>query len=111
MGLNKWVLAVICVGTGALQAWDSGVLGAPVGIQVLVAVALLVPVLALLGTNSYGIQALAVASAFVLLTMARVLAPHPLPTLHIVAFIPAIVIFFSRAIASRPELGASGRQR
>lgn len=111
MTLNKWVLVVICVVMGALQAWDSGVLGASPGIQALVAAAILSPVVALIATNSYGVHALAVAVSFVLLTIARVVSAVPLPTLHIVAFIPAVVIFFSRLVASRTELRASGGQR
>lgn len=101
MTLNKWVLVVICVVMGALQAWDSGVLGASPGIQALVAAAILSPVVALIATNSYGVHALAVAVSFVLLTIARVVSAVPLPTLHIVAFIPAVVIFFSKTVLDR----------
>lgn len=111
MLLNKWIVVAICVVMGALQAWDSGVLRASPGIQALVAAAILSPVVAFVATNSYGVHALAVAVSFVLLTIARVASPVPLPTLHIVAFIPAVVIFFSKAVASRTELRASGGQR
>ena len=111
MRLNKWTLAVICAGMGALQAWDSGVLGASPVIQALVAAAIVLPVVALLSTNRYGVQALSVATAFVVLTIARLVSAVPLPTLYIVAFVPAVVIFFSKTIPSRPELRASGGQR
>lgn|SRR5512145_446113 len=111
MRLNKWILAVICALMGALQAWDSGVLSATLGVQALVAAAILLPVVALTSTDSDGLQALSVATAFVLLTIARIVSAVALPTLHIVAFIPAVVIFFSKVIASRPEFRASGGQR
>lgn len=98
MRLNKWILAVTCAGMGVLQAWDSGVLSASLGIQALVAAAILLPVAALVATDSYGVQALSVAAAFVVLTIARLVSPVSLPTLHIVAFIPAVVIFFSKVL-------------
>ena len=98
--LPKWLLVTICLAMGLLQAWDSGVLGAPAWIQALVGVAIILPVAALLSTESYGMRALAVTGAFVLLTVARIASPISLPTLHIVAFIPAIVIFYSHLAAT-----------
>lgn len=96
--LNRWVIIAISVVMGALQAWDSGVLRAGTGIQLLVGAAIALPVVALLATNSSGVHALAVTGAFVLLTIARLISPVALPTLHLVAFIPAVLIFFSRAV-------------
>ena len=98
---NKWLWAGICVVLGGLQAWDSGVLRADATIQALVATALLLPVAALLMTERYELRAGAVAAAFVLLTIGRVVSSVPLPTLHIVAFIPAVVIFFSKVVTDR----------
>lgn len=98
---NKWLWAGICLVLGAGQAWDSGVLRAAAGIQVLVAIALLVPVAALLMTERYDLRAASVAAAFALLTIARVVSSVPLPTLHIVAFIPAVLIFFSKVVTDR----------
>ena len=94
--LNRWVIVAICIVMGMLQAWDSGVLGVGPGIQLLVGTAIALPVIALLATNSYGMHALAVAGAFVFLTIARITSPVALPTLHMVAFIPAVLIFFSK---------------
>ena len=94
--LNRWVIIAISVVMGALQAWDSGVLAAGTLTQLLVGTAIALPVIALLATNSYGMHALAVAGAFVVLTIARVMSPVGLPTLHLVAFIPAVLIFFSK---------------
>jgi hypothetical protein len=92
---NRWWAALIVV-LGALQAWDSGVLRAPAMIQALVALAIVTPPAVLLLTNAYGVQALSVAASFILLTIARVISPVPLPTLHIIAFIPAILIFLTK---------------
>ena len=92
---NKWLWAAICVVMGSLQAWDSGALRAPGVIQAIVATAIAIPAVTILMSASYGLQALSVAAAFALLTVARMTSPTPLPTLHIVAFIPAVLIFFS----------------
>ena len=98
---NKWALGTVCVVLGGLQAWDSGVLRAEPMIQGLVAVALLLPVMTLLTTERYDLRAGAVAASFALLTTARVVSNVPLPTLHIVAFIPAVLIFFSKVVTDR----------
>jgi len=92
---NRWWAALMVV-LGALQAWDSGVLRAPAMIQALVVLAIVTPPVVLLLTKEYGVQALSVAASVILLTIARVIAPNPLPTLHIIAFIPAILIFLTK---------------
>jgi hypothetical protein len=95
---NRWLWAAIFVVMGGLQAWDSGALGAPAFIQLLIAVAIAVPAVTVVATPSYGKHVLSVVAAFVLLTVARMASPTPLPTLHIVAFIPAVLIFFSHVV-------------
>ena len=97
---NGWWAALIVV-LCALQAWDSGVLRAPRMIQALVALAIVTPPVVLLLTKEYGVQALTVAASFILLTIARVMSPSPLPTLHIIAFIPAILIFLTKTTGGR----------
>jgi hypothetical protein len=98
---NKWLWASICVVIGGLQAWDSGTLGAPGIIQGIVALAIALPAFAVIATSSYGIQALSVGAAFVLLTIARTMSPVSLPTLHIIAFIPAVLIFLSHVVQAQ----------
>lgn len=98
---NRWLWAAICVVMGGLQAWDSGTLRAPGVIQAIVALAIAVPAVTVVTTSSYARQAVSVAAAFVLLTAARILSPVPLPTLHIIAFIPAVLIFFSHAVQGK----------
>ena len=95
---NRWLWCAITVVMGSLQAWDSGALRAPAAIQALVALAIAIPSVTVVATASYGWQALSVVSAFVLLTVARVAAPVSLPTLHIIAFVPAVLIFFSHGV-------------
>ena len=98
---NNWIWALIIVVMGALQGWDSGVLRAPAVIQALVALAIAIPAITVVTTASYGVQAVSVAAAFTVLTIARMTAPLPLPTLHIIAFVPAVLIFFSHGIQGR----------
>ena len=108
---NRWIWCAITVVMGALQAWDSGVLRAPAAIQALVALAIAVPAVTVVATAEYGWQALSVVAAFVLLTIARVAAPVSLPTLHIIAFVPAVLIFFSHAVQPQRATPDSGTGR
>jgi hypothetical protein len=73
-------------------------LQAPGAIQALILLAIAIPACTVVMTSSYSKQALSVAAAFALLTIARIASPIPLPTLHIVAFIPAVLIFFSHVV-------------
>jgi hypothetical protein len=116
MILNKWIVVVVAVGMGSVQAWDSGTLQAPVWVQGMIGLAILAPAVAVVATDHFGWHAAAVALAFVLLTVARLLAPVPLPTLGLVAFFPAMIIFLSKAIEGGrrslgPEAGAGGVKR
>jgi hypothetical protein len=98
MKTHRFVWMTIVAVVGALQGWDSGVLRSTSLVQLLVAVAIAAPALAIALTSNRGVQALAIAAAFVLLTVARILAPAPLPTLHLIAFVPAVIVLFSSAI-------------
>jgi hypothetical protein len=95
---NRWIWAAIIVTMGTLQAWDSGTLKAPGVIQALVALAIAIPAITVVTTSSYPRQALAVVFAFALLTVARIASPVALPTLHIIAFVPAVLIFFTHVV-------------
>ena len=98
---NRSWLTAACVVIGLLQAWDSGVLGAAAWIQVLVAIAVVAPALAWGTRMPFAVQALAVAGAFVLLTIARAGSAVPLPTLHLAAFPPALLVFVLRGLELR----------
>jgi hypothetical protein len=95
---NRFIWVAVVVVVGALQGWDSGVLRSTVLVQALVALAIAVPAAALALTTQYGAHAAAIAVAFVLLTIARIVAPAPLPTLHLIAFIPAMIVFLGRTV-------------
>ena len=97
--------AVLVVVLGGLQAWDSGVLKSSGLSQLLVATAIAVPALALLLSSDYGTQAAAVLVSLMLLTAARLLAPSPLPTLHLIGFFPALLILGSRVAGARKATG------
>ena len=105
MRTNRWLWAAIIVVMGALQAWDSGILRAPGVIQGLVAIAIAVPAVTVVTTAKYGLQALSVLTAFAVLTVARLASPVTLPTLHIVAFIPAVLIFFGHVVQGQRKTG------
>lgn len=98
---NRSWLAAACLGIGLLQAWDSGVLASAPWIQMLVALAVVVPPVVWGTRLPFGVQALAVAGAFVLLTIARVGSSAPLPTLHLAAFPPALLVFVLRGLELR----------
>jgi hypothetical protein len=81
------------------QAWDSGVLGAPLRLQGLVAVAaVLVPVSIVFRGGALW----TVIAIWCLLTAARVLSPVPLPTLHLAGLVPAFVLI-TRGLHRRQE--------
>jgi hypothetical protein len=101
---NRFWLAAAAVALGLLQAWDSGVLRAAPWIQVGVAMAVVVPPVVWGARMPFAVQALSVVLAFALLTMARMAATVPLPTLHLAVFVPAVLVFVLRGL----ELRASG---
>jgi hypothetical protein len=92
----RWLWTVLLIAASALQAWDSGVLGADAFVQAVVAVAILIAPLAWGARARYEVQVGAVALAFVLLTVARMVSPVTLPELHLAAFIPAVLILVLR---------------
>jgi hypothetical protein len=95
---NRFIWMVVVVVAGTLQAWDSGVLRSTTFVQALVALAIVTPAATLALTRQFGTQAAAVAAAFVLLTVARAIAPASLPTLHLIAFVPALIILMGRTV-------------
>jgi hypothetical protein len=95
---HRLVWTVIVVAVGVLQGWDSGVFQSTAIVHTLVGLAIAAPAGSFLLTNNRGVQAITVAAAFVLLTIARMLAPTPLPTLHLIAFVPALIVVFSSAL-------------
>jgi hypothetical protein len=103
MKRHRFIWTAIVVTVGVLQAWDSGVFGSTAIVQILVGLAIAAPGASVSLTNNRGVQWMTVAVAFVLLTIARMLAPTPLPTLHLIAFVPALIVVFSSA-RQRPAM-------
>jgi hypothetical protein len=83
-------LALIIFVLGELQAWDSGVPGAGVLVVFLVSLAIALPPVALLLplTQTYFLGAFGL--SFLLLLVARMISPVPLPGLFIV-LVPAVM--------------------
>jgi hypothetical protein len=98
---HRWLMAAAGIAVALLQGWDSGVLRAPGWIQAVVMISAVAPSLVWAARASYGLQVAAVALAFVLLTVARMASPTPLPTLHLIAFIPAVLVFVLRGLELR----------
>ena len=94
---NRGWWAVVIGTLASMQAWDSGVLQSTALVQGIVAMAIALILFALLFISSYGTQAGAVAVCFVLLTAARIISPSPLPTLHLIGFFPAILLFLGES--------------
>jgi hypothetical protein len=100
---NRSFVALIVVVVWALQAGDSHVLAAPVWIQALVAVAILIPSAVLFVSDSGKLRLLAVASAGVLLVGTRMLSPVSHNELLLVLLIPAAAGALSALRARRRE--------
>lgn len=84
------VWALLSAVVGLLQAWDSGAFGAGPLVLVLTLAGVGLVSAAIAGTTNQNVRLTALASAFVLLTIARMMAPFALNTLHLALFVPAI---------------------
>ncbi len=84
------VWALLSAVMGLLQAWDSGAFGAGPLVLVLTLAGIGLVSAAIAGTTNQNVRLTALASAFVLLTLARMAAPFALNTLHLALFVPAI---------------------
>ena len=70
----------------------------------LVVAAILAPVVAIAVPSGPRIQFGAIVCSLVLLTVARIVSPVPLNTLHLAAVFPAVVLIGRRALQERDEL-------
>lgn len=93
MTTRRWLLAAATLALGALQAWDSGILSSTPGPQALTLVAVLGLASAALLARSRGVYLAALLVAAVLLIVARVISPTPLPELLLVVVfgVPALL--------------------
>ena len=83
---------VLTVIVGLLQAWDSGALaaGALVGLLALAGIGIVAVAIGVAANQAVRVTALV--AAFALLTIARVMTPSSLNTLHLALFVPAIYL-------------------
>ena len=79
----KWIAAAAIVVVGLLQAWDSGILGAPAWIAALVVFAIALGIAGLY-TGNEPIRLSIAAIVFILLFVARIVSPVRLPELTLV---------------------------
>ena len=102
----RGVLAIIMFVMGNLQAWDSVVADAGLLIVFLVSLAIALPPVALLIPVSQTYFLAAFALAFILLILARLISPIPLPELFIV-LVPAVMgLIFTGLFKQYVENGA-----
>jgi hypothetical protein len=95
----RHLIAVFAFLIACGQAWDSGVLDAPLLTQGLVAIAaVLVPVSIIVSGGALW----TVIAIWGLLSAARMLSPVPLPTLHLAGLVPAFVLI-ARGLQRRQE--------
>ena len=87
---TRAALAVVIFVMGNLQAWDSGVPEAGLLIVFLVSLAIALPAVALLVPVEQAYFLGAFALSFILLIVARLISPIPLPGLFIV-LVPAVM--------------------
>jgi hypothetical protein len=85
-----WVVLTVVV--GLLQAWDSGAFAAGTLVGVLATSGIGIVAAAIGVTTNQAVRLTALAVGFALLTVARVVAPSSLNTLHLALFAPAIYV-------------------
>jgi hypothetical protein len=78
-------------------------------VQALVVGAILTPAVALVRSSHDGVLAAAVAVALVLLTVARMISPVSLNTLHLIAVMAALLVFGTRAVGRSPIRADAGQ--
>jgi hypothetical protein len=97
----RWVVALAMVVLSGLQAWDSNILTAEAHVQAMVAIAILLPAIALLATSNVGTRAAAVAVGAVLVIVARMISNAHLPELFLAMFFPAMVVIIDQITSKR----------
>ena len=105
----KWIAAAAILAVGLLQAWDSGVLNAPLWIAAIVLFAIALGIGGLFTNNElvrFGIAVIVLA----LLLVARILSPVRLPELGLVGFPIFLILvlgprFMALAKAKNPPRG------
>jgi hypothetical protein len=100
------VLAVLSGTIGVLQVWDSGTFGAGAPVVALALAGVGIASAAIAASSNSGARFAALAAGFVLLTIARMMAPFSLNTLHLALFVPAIYILVASRQLETRKMGA-----
>jgi uncharacterized membrane protein YqaE (UPF0057 family) len=113
--LYRGFAASLMLGLGLLQAWDSGALSSPLHVLLQLLAAVLLPPGAVLLSKRGGVWAAAVTVSAVLLWVARLTAPRPLPALTLVIGFQVAVLYLlfrtlSRERRADPEPSASAEE-
>jgi hypothetical protein len=98
----RWLAGAVIATFGSVQAWDSNAHRSSPLVIALVAVAVAIPAATVVLSARRGPMFAALGSAFVLLTVARLVAPAPLAGLHLVLIpVYALCLALSPAAESR----------
>ena len=92
MNIPKSIVAILVLGLGATQAWDSNVLNAPTWIIAIVALAVALPALALVLTDEPGMLLGAIVATSLLLLTAKLLSPVPMPALLVIVVLAGVLV-------------------
>lgn len=109
-GLVPTVLALISIILGSLQAWDSDAHTGGLLVMLLVSTAIALPAVTLQAPlkSSYVLAAFIV--SFLLLIIARLISPVPLPGLFLVVLPAGISLLYTGILANRTESTAASRR-
>jgi hypothetical protein len=104
--LHRRLVAVLVLGLGILQAFDSGIRHAPASVLVLVGAGLVLPALAFWLSARPLVHLCAAGTFLVITVVARVISPSPLPELALAAWFPAIAAIVLATAARGPVRSA-----
>lgn len=97
MNRRRSIAVVVLLVMGLLQLWDSHVFTAGTPVMAVALFALSLPVASLIFTERGEIRLAAVIACVLLLLSAKILAPHPLPAIGVIAVIAAAVNWLAAA--------------
>ena len=98
-----WSIAALAI--SSLQVWDAGGFAAGSSVTMLVAAAILAPIVAIAVKPTHRVEYGAIVCSLVLLTIARIVSPIALNPLHLAAVFPAAVLIGRRALKQRGGTG------
>ena len=104
--MTRRIFGLVTLGMGTLQAWDSRAFDAGPGVALLAAGGVLAAGLPLLVSPRPRAWLGGVVASASLLLVARIIAPFPLNTLHLVSFIGALSAFASHRLGQRRATAA-----